>query len=170
MRFRVLRTLSALAFSMSAGLVSTAVAQTDGDMAGGSADSVWHDPYQTSNMMGMLHSVASQDPTYSSAKPTFWLDIGAGMPVGTFEERGWTNGFILQLGHEFWSSGLFGINGQLGFFFNEDSRFNERRAEARARQSGAGPLHRRRPGHQLGPGELGLAGLHPHPSAPGPQR
>ncbi len=128
MRFRVWRVLTALAIWTGAGLVSPAAAQSDANQQ----SDPYHprDPYQTSDMLGMLGSVARQDSMRGTLHPTFWLDIGAAIPVSSFQDRDWTNGFVLQLGHEIWTSGIIGVDGRLGFFFNENSSFNEAQTDS----------------------------------------
>lgn len=87
-------------------------------------------PYQNGNMMGMVHSITRAEIREYEQSARFWFDIGANFPTGSFEERNWTNGFSLQVGSRFWSSGgIFNVDGVFGVFMNEDSRFNEMETE-----------------------------------------
>lgn len=162
MRFRVWAGLTTVALGMSAGFAAPAAAQEEPTAQAETSvpaepvqeqPPVQLDPYQTGDVLGMVESVALQDYALGKLKPTFWFDIGTSLPTGTFSDRNWTNGFALQIGSEFWSSGLFGVDGRLGVFLNEDSRFNEAQSDsfysAPGGISNGGPVVSRR--HLLAP-------------------
>lgn len=54
-----------------------------------------------------------------------WLDIGASLPMTTFDDRGWDPGLLLRWNQEVWTDGSASIVGSLGLAFNDMSRFNE---------------------------------------------
>jgi len=90
-------------------------------------------------MLGMIHSITRPEVFEREQSASFWFDVGANFPMGSFQNRQWTNGFSLQLGHKVWhSGGLLNVDGVLGFFLNEDSRFNE--AQSRAYYDAGGTL------------------------------
>jgi hypothetical protein len=116
MRFRIWAGLTSVALGMSAGYADSVAAERD--------------PWQTGDMIGMVEAVTRTDPVTGPLKPTFWFDIGAALPTGSFNQRQWTNGFALQMASEFWSSGMFAVDGRLGAFFNEASRYNEAQTDS----------------------------------------
>jgi hypothetical protein len=184
MRFRGLWAIAALTAMLGAGLANPLHAQSDdtsqdapdmettttppppppdptiGTMANPA------NPYQSGDMLGMIHSITRPEVRELEMAPTFWFDIGANFPMATFQDRQWTNGFSLQVGSRFWSSGgLFNVDGVLGVFLNEDSRFNEGQTQdfyyAGPSLSNGGPVESHK--HLLVPFsvELNLEGTNP---------
>jgi len=182
MRFRAFWTLAVATALMGTGLAGSVSAQSDETSPDGTSMQTEAqaqpvdptigtmanpaNPYQNGNMMGMVHSITRPEIREYEQSARFWFDIGANFPMATFQDRQWTNGFSLQVGSRFWSSGgIFNVDGVLGVFMNEDSRFNELETErfyaAGAGLTNGGPVESHR--HLLVPFsvELNLEGQDP---------
>jgi len=81
-----------------------------------------------SNQTGTLTQVSQDLLDYSPVRP-WWFDAGVSYPTGTLQDSNVDPGLLLRFNHELWKDESLAIVGSLGFYFGNDSYFNDAQEE-----------------------------------------